>query len=131
MSAGDPNVSRKLIQTSFVNLVLKSFDSFSHEIIDHILLALGNTVGDSVEARDAIVNAGVTDVLISFIEQYNSVNGTWAFVNLFRGHPPPSGEFLNRYFPFLMKRVVSFQNQQDIDIAEDCLKVLNELTGSL
>ena len=92
------------------------------------MLILGNIISESTGARDEIINAGFPEVLVNYIEQYTSKNGIWAFCNLFRGHPAPSLEFCDKYFPFLMKKIASFQNQQNLEISEDCLWVLVELT---
>lgn len=121
-------MSQKLIKLNFIGLALKAFDSFPFEITDEILLILGNIISESTYARDEIIAAGFPEVLVNYIEQYNSKNGIWAFCNLFRGHPAPALEFCNKYFPFLMKKIASTQTQQDLEISEDCLWVLVELT---
>jgi len=128
LSAGETSLSHKLIKLNFITLALKSFDSFPFEITDEILLILGNIISESTLARDEIIAAGFPEVLVNYIQQYTSKNGIWAFCNLFRGHPAPAIEFCDKYFPFLMKRIASMQNQQELEISEDCLWVLVELT---
>lgn len=135
-------MSQKLIDLNFIDLALKSFDSYSPEITDQvsyyyflsysfkILLTLGNVVSESTYARDTILNTGIADVLVSYIEQFNSKSGMWAFCNLFRGHPAPQFEFCSKYLPFLMKKINASQNQEDIEVSEDCLGTLWELSGT-
>ena len=93
------------------------------------MLALGNIISESVDVRDMVLNAGITDPLVNYIEQFNSRNAIWAFCNLFRGFPVPNMEFCGKYFPFLMKKITTIETLQDIEISEDCLWTLCELTG--
>lgn len=90
---------------------------------------LGNIISESVFARDKLLSMGFPEVLVSYIEQYNSKGGIWAFCNLFRGHPAPNIEFCDKYFPFFTKKISSLETPQDIEISEDCLVTLVELTG--
>lgn len=90
---------------------------------------MGNIISESVFARDKLLDMGFPEVLVNYIEQYNSRGGIWAFCNLFRGHPAPNIQFCDKYFPYFIKKILTLETPPDIETSEDCLATLVELTG--
>eukprot|EP00968_Pinguiococcus_pyrenoidosus_P024349 scaffold4604_cov257-Pinguiococcus_pyrenoidosus.AAC.5 len=102
VAAGTTEHTHVLIKHGAVPTLVSLLDSSNEEVLEQALWVLGNLAGEGVQARDAVLGAGVLTPLVRCLESRPGMLrhgvlsllriGSWALSNLCDGQPRPQLE---------------------------------------
>lgn len=106
IASGTSAQTQAVVQANAVPLFLTLLASQHQNVCEQAVWALGNIIGDGPVLRDYVINLGVVQPLLSFINPEIPIsflrNVTWVVVNLCRNKdPPPPVQTISEILPAL------------------------------
>jgi len=105
ITAGSSDQTRTVIDRVGLPVLMDLMNSKDDNILEQVVLTLGNIAGDSCELRDLVLESGGLQLLTPTLHpQKNSVllqTAVWTLLNFCRGKPPPKRELIADAFPLL------------------------------
>ncbi len=129
IASGTSAQTQAVVQANAVPLFLQLLSSPHQNVCEQAVWALGNIIGDGPVLRDYVINLGVVQPLLSFINPEIPIsflrNVTWVVVNLCRNKdPPPPVQTIGDILPALNMLI----HHSDINILVDTVWALSYLT---
>lgn len=93
-------------------------------------MVVGNIAADSDQIRNELLTAQLGDIIINFTEKFKSNHGYWAINNLLKGSVLHADFFKRAIMLVVRKVTMQSENEVEREVQEECLFVLNELSGS-
>lgn len=118
-----------MVAAEAVPLFLQLLTSQHQNVCEQAVWALGNIIGDGPQLRDYVIQLGVVQPLLTFINPEIPIsflrNVTWVVVNLCRNKdPPPPIDTIKEILPALSMLI----HHSDINILVDTVWALSYLT---
>ncbi|XP_067949346.1 importin subunit alpha-3-like [Watersipora subatra] len=131
IASGTSEQTRAVVECGAVTLFLRLLYSPHQNVCEQAVWALGNIIGDGPQCRDYVIQLGVVEPLLKFINDAIPMtflrNVTWVIVNLCRNkEPPPPIETVTRLLPALCVLI----NHSDTNILVDTVWALSYLTDA-
>lgn len=131
IASGSSEQTVAVVSAGAVPLFLRLLASPHQNVCEQAVWALGNIIGDGPGLRDYVINMGVIDPLLQFINPAIPItflrNVTWVIVNLCRNKdPPPPIEAVVHIIPALSQLI----HHADTYILVDTVWAISYLTDS-
>jgi hypothetical protein len=131
IASGTTAQTQSVVLAGAVPHFLRLLHSPHQNVCEQAVWALGNIIGDGPQCRDLLINMGVIEPLLKFINPEIPLsflrNVTWVIVNLCRSKdPPPPIESIKQLLPALAFLI---QNS-DINILVDTVWAISYLTDA-
>jgi hypothetical protein len=131
IASGTTAQTQSVVLAGAVPHFLRLLHSPHQNVCEQAVWALGNIIGDGPHCRDLLINMGVIEPLLKFINPEIPLsflrNVTWVIVNLCRSKdPPPQIESIKQLLPALAFLI---QNS-DINILVDTVWAISYLTDA-
>ncbi|OMJ87519.1 hypothetical protein SteCoe_10775 [Stentor coeruleus] len=95
---------KMLIEIGVVEAVIETMTTNDEEILDLCIWCLANISGDSIEARNVVLETGIIDKLLELLESPLCMqNCAWCISNLCKGKPYPPMKILAKVFEKVKK----------------------------
>lgn len=131
IASGSSPQTQAVVLAGAVEHFLRLLDSPHQNVCEQAVWALGNIIGDGPQCRDLVINLGVVDPLLKFINPDIPIsflrNVTWVIVNLCRSkEPPPPIDTIQKLLPTLAFLIQTL----DTNILVDTVWAISYLTDA-
>ena len=124
LCSGESEYVQYLVDQGAVPCFVRLLYSGNEDIFEQASLALGNIAADSIQHRDAVIEAGAIDAMAEVANTFDSKTRissvrvtAWAMSNFCKGNPAPSLDSVSVLVPLLAMNV----NGRDIEaVANSC-----------
>ncbi len=128
---GTSGQTQEVVMSGAVEHFLRLLKSPHQNVCEQAVWALGNIIGDGPQCRDFVINLGVVEPLLQFINPQIPLsflrNVTWVIVNLCRNKdPPPSEMTIKQLLPALAYLI----QHTDTNILVDTVWAISYLTDA-
>mmetsp|Transcript_4067 Transcript_4067/g.13063 ORF Transcript_4067/g.13063 Transcript_4067/m.13063 type:complete len:454 (+) Transcript_4067:1-1362(+) len=98
IASGTSAHTRVVMESGAIPSAIAALSSPNLDVVEQSVWLLGNIAGDSVDARDMLLGAGMMEPLLAQLSSHPRTtllrNATWALSNLCRGKPQPSLDYV-------------------------------------
>lgn len=119
IASGTSAHTKVVMESGAVPAGVQALSSPNLDVVEQAVWLLGNIAGDSVQARDMLLDAGIMPPLLTRLSAHPPVsllrNATWALSNLCRGKPQPALDAVSPALPILAALVYV----QDTEVLAD------------
>lgn len=131
IASGSSKQTQEVVKSGAVVHFLRLLKSKHQNVCEQAVWALGNIIGDGPQCRDYVINLGVIEPLLAFINPNITMsflrNVTWVIVNLCRNKdPPPSENAIRQLLPALAYLI----QHTDTSILVDTVWAISYLTDA-